>query len=168
MNLFKVIIIFTILTAKASFSFSQSSLEDVFKKYNKGIVPFITVVELASASNDMIILDTREPNEYHISYIKNAIPVGFNHFNINQFIENHSNKEQEIVVYCSIGVRSEIIGEKLQKAGYSNVKNLYGGIFEWKNNNFPVYNLKNKETDSVHAYSKEWSKWLKKGIKVYE
>ena len=72
------------------------------------------------------------------------------------------------MVYCSLGVRSEDIAEQLKKAGYNKVKNLYGGIFEWKNNGFPIYNLENKETDSIHTFSMKWSKWLKKGIKVYD
>jgi len=33
-------------------------------------------------------------------------------------------------VYCSLGIRSEVIAKKLKKAGYTNVFNLYGGIFE--------------------------------------
>ena len=72
------------------------------------------------------------------------------------------------MVYCSVGIRSESIADSIKKAGYYNIENLYGGIFEWKNNNFPVYNSAQKETDSIHTYNKTWSKWLKKGIKVYE
>ena len=77
------------------------------------------------------------------------------------------NKNEAIVVYCSLGIRSETIGETLKASGYTNIKNLYGGIFEWKNKNFKVYNNKQIETDSIHAFSKTWSKWLKNGIKYY-
>ena len=52
--------------------------------------------------------------------------------------------------------------------GFENVRNLYGGIFQWKNQDKPVVDTKGIKTDSVHTYSKAWSKWLKKGIKVYE
>ncbi|MFB9105669.1 rhodanese-like domain-containing protein [Algibacter miyuki] len=78
------------------------------------------------------------------------------------------NKDTQIVVYCSLGIRSESIADSLKQAGYTHVENLYGGIFEWKNNNFPVYNSEEKETDSIHTFNKAWSKWLKKGIKIYE
>jgi len=71
-------------------------------------------------------------------------------------------------VYCSLGIRSEDIAEKLKKAGYNNVLNLYGGIFEWKNKDFTVYNSEGTQTEKIHTFSKEWSKWLTKGIKVYE
>lgn len=70
-------------------------------------------------------------------------------------------------MYCSLGIRSEHIAEKLKKRGYTSVYNLYGGIFEWKNKDYKVYDSNEKETDNIHAYSKAWSKWLKKGNKVY-
>jgi predicted sulfurtransferase len=77
-------------------------------------------------------------------------------------------KNANIVVYCSIGVRSEQIGEKLLKLGYKNVYNLYGGIFEYKNSGGKVVNNQNKVTDSIHTFNKTWSAYLTKGIKVYE
>jgi len=52
--------------------------------------------------------------------------------------------------------------------GYKNVYNLYGGIFEYKNNGGKVVDNQNKETDKIHTYNKEWSVYLKKGIKIYE
>ena len=76
-------------------------------------------------------------------------------------------KDASIVIYCSVGVRSEKIGEKLIAAGYTNVKNLYGSIFEWVNEGNAVYNMNGKATNRVHAYSKTWGIWLKKGVKVY-
>ena len=42
-------------------------------------------------------------------------------------------RESTIVVYCSVGYRSEKIAEELDKLGFTNVSNLYGGIFEWIN-----------------------------------
>ena len=56
----------------------------------------------------------------------------------------------------------------INKAGYTNVFNLYGGIFEWKNNDFQVVDTLGKSTEKVHAFNKSWEKWLKKVEKVYE
>lgn len=167
MNSKKLIISLVFLLA-LNLSFSQPSVDDVFKKYTKGTVEIVSVEDLAITSNSVLLLDAREPNEYRVSHLKNALHVGYNKFNIQQIIQQTPNKNQEIVVYCSIGVRSETIGNALKKAGYTNVKNLYGGIFEWKNKNYAVVNLQGRETDSIHAYSKEWGKWLQKGIKIYE
>ncbi|HIC31201.1 MAG TPA: rhodanese-like domain-containing protein, partial [Flavobacteriaceae bacterium] len=77
------------------------------------------------------------------------------------------NKNELIVVYCSIGIRSAKIAQQLKDEGYTNVFNLYGGIFEWKNNNFSVFDLNGQKTKKVHVYNKYWAKWLTKGEKVF-
>ena len=149
------------------FGFSQESLDDLLKQYNKNTVPYISVQELAMPKTEAIILDAREQSEYNVSHLKDALFVGYDHFNLEQTIQKIKNKDQAIVVYCSLGIRSETIANRLKKAGYTNVKNLYGGIFEWRNNDFDVYDSQNKKTDNIHAFSKAWSKWLTKGTKVY-
>lgn len=149
------------------FCFSQKTLSKLLKQHNDKGVPYISVQELAMPSTQAVILDAREPKEFEVSRLKDAICVGYDFFDLKTVTDNIKDKNQPIVVYCSLGIRSETVGEKLKAAGYTNVKNLYGGIFEWKNNGFKVYNSNEKATDSVHAFSKEWSKWLKKGIKIY-
>ncbi|WP_330444537.1 rhodanese-like domain-containing protein [Flavivirga abyssicola] len=138
------------------------------KKYNDNSVPYITHQELSTLDTDVILLDSREFKEYQTSHLKNAIHVGYDHFKIDSIPKKIPNKASQIIVYCSVGIRSESIGDSLKKAGYKNVKNLFGGIFEWKNNDLPIFNAVEKETDSVHTFSLKWSQWLKKGIKVYE
>jgi hypothetical protein len=76
-------------------------------------------------------------------------------------------KSIPLVVYCSVGVLSEDIGEKLEALGYTNVKNLYGGIFEWKNKGYPVIDNNGKDTRKVHAYNKRWGQLLTNAEKVY-
>lgn len=116
-------------------------------------------------NGEYIFLDTRELKEYKISHIKNALHVGYTEFDL-QSIEEVS-KDAPIILYCSIGVRSQEIGEQLKSAGYTRIYNLYGGIFQWVNEGFPVYNEQGK-TNNVHAYSKMWGIWLNKGEKVYD
>ncbi|MFK7782811.1 rhodanese-like domain-containing protein [Psychroserpens sp.] len=161
-------LVFYILCLLSMCSFAQDNLSELLEKYNTKRVPYISVEQLAMPKTNAVILDAREPQEYEISHLKNAIYVGYDNFDINTVINQIPNKEQDIVVYCSLGIRSEIIASKLMKVGYINVKNLYGGIFEWKNKDFSIYNTQKKVTDSVHVFSKEWSKWLTKGIKVHE
>jgi len=146
---------------------AQNNIPQVLKELNKETVPYIKVNDIKDRKN-LVFLDAREPKEYKVSHIQYAIPVGFDHFKPNNVTEIVKDKNVTIVVYCSIGVRSEKIGEKLQKLGYKNVYNLYGGIFEYKNTGGKVVNNQNKVTDSVHAFNKSWSVYLTKGIKVYE
>ena len=124
----------------------------------------IDVSELAAMKN-VTILDAREANEYAISHIKNAINVGYSSFNLDSVA--NLNKGDRIAIYCSIGKRSENIAKKLIEAGFSDVNNLYGGIFEWKNQGLPVYK-DGMKTDQIHAYDKVFGVWLTKGDKVFD
>lgn len=159
------IFIFSIVV---NLGFTQNNLDGLLEKHNTKKVPYMLVQELALSKTNTIILDAREQNEYNISHIKDAIHVGYNHFNIDTTRKKITDKNKPIVVYCSLGIRSEKIAYQLKKGGYKNILNLYGGIFEWKNNNFIVYNSEEKETENIHTYNKNWSIWLKKGIKIYD
>jgi len=148
--------------------FSQKKLSKLLKQENSQSIPYISVEALQNETENITLLDSREKKEFKTSHLKNAICVGYDFFNLDSVQSKLKNKNSKIVVYCSLGIRSEDIAEKLKKAGYTNVYNLYGGIFEWKNNDLEVLNSQEKPTDSIHTFSKVWSKWLKKGIKVYE
>lgn len=112
-----------------------------------------------------VFLDAREKTEFEVSHIKNAIWVGYDDFEMSRV--KSIAKDKKIIIYCSVGYRSEKITEKLTKAGYTTVTNVVGGIFEWKNLGYPVVDNTGKETEKVHAYSKTWGIWLNKGEKVY-
>ncbi len=133
----------------------------------KNSVELVSAKDVASdiKSKDIYLLDTREKPEFKVSHLKDSRWVGYNTFSIKAVADIP--KDAEIVVYCSLGVRSEQIGEKLQNAGYTNVRNLYGGIFEWVFHDQPIVDKKEFTTDKVHTYDKNWSKWLLKGSKVY-
>lgn len=131
-------------------------------------VPFIQPQALFSKlekGNSLVLLDTRNKKEFTVSRIKGARQVGF--MRIKESDLEGIEKSQEIIVYCTVGVRSENFGEKLVENGFTNVHNLYGGIINWVNQGYPVLDNTGKETNKVHVYSKEWGKWLQKGTAVY-
>ncbi|MEM1219176.1 MAG: rhodanese-like domain-containing protein [Bacteroidota bacterium] len=123
-------------------------------------VPVIGVDELYQQKNKPILLDARPQEEFVISHLEGARRIGFRDFNYEALVGIA--KDEEIVVYCSVGYRSEKIGEKLQKMGYSNVKNLYGSLFEWANRGYPLVNAQGESTKEVHTYNARWSQWIQK------
>lgn len=161
---------FIITILITTYGFAQKTLDELLNTYNTRSIPYVSVEELRmrQLNDNVIILDAREIDEYNVSHIQGAKLVGFNNFSSDKISEEIVDKNTPIIVYCSLGIRSEEIGEKLCKAGFTNVKNLYGGIFEWRNKDFPVLDSVEKETDSIHTFSKLWSKWLLKGVKVYK
>ncbi|WP_223170194.1 rhodanese-like domain-containing protein [Maribacter aquimaris] len=137
------------------------------KALNNETIPYIQVSE-AVAKDSLVFLDTRKLEEFKISHLEQALWVGYDQFDAQHLQNAIPNLETPIVVYCSIGVRSEDIGEKLQEMGYTNIQNLYGGIFKWKNSGYPVFDTEGNETEKVHAYNRLWGKLLEKGEKIYE
>jgi len=148
---------------------AQEPLDKLLSKYNSHSIPYISVEELKmqSTNEQVYILDAREKEEFEVSHIKNSIYVGYNTFSAEKVTSKIVDKNVPIVVYCSLGIRSETISEKLKDAGYTNIKNLYGGIFEWVNKGYKVYDSSQNETHKIHAFSKHWAKYLSKGEQVY-
>ena len=121
-------------------------------------VPVIGVEELANIKNEVIIFDAREFREYKISHIEDAKYIGYKKFDANQL--KGIPKDQKIVLYCSIGYRSEKIGERIKQLGFTEVYNLYGSIFEWANKGYQLVDINNKPVKSIHTYNALWSKWV--------
>lgn len=160
--------LFLLFILASTVSFSQKKLDKLLHKWNKRNVPYMSVETLALPNTKAILLDAREEKEFKVSHLKNAICVGYDKFKLKETLSKlPKDKSAKIVVYCSLGIRSETIAHKLIKAGYTNVFNLYGGIFEWKNADFQVVDTLGNTTEKVHTFSKDWSKWLKKGKKIY-
>ncbi|MGX1023734.1 rhodanese-like domain-containing protein [Psychroflexus sp. MBR-150] len=148
--------------------FAQNSIDDAIQKYNSGSVSYIEVETLKTkldAGENIILLDTRTKAEYEVSHLKNAIWVGYDNFEKKNV--KHLDKNTKIIVYCSIGVRSEQIGERLKAMDFNNIRNLHGGIFEWVNRGYPIYK-NNLQTQNVHPYDEFWGKFLERGNKVLE
>jgi sulfur-carrier protein adenylyltransferase/sulfurtransferase len=91
----------------------------------------ITPVELKKkldAGETPLILDVREPNEYQINRIPGStlIPLG-------ELPRRYQElpRDREIVAQCKMGGRSAKAMDFLKTVGFTNVKNLKGGILEW-------------------------------------
>ena len=150
---------------------SQTTIDEVLNKYNDNSVPYINVDTLKKNAQQALILDAREIEEFEVSHLQDAQHIGFKNFNYSMMdklmVDSLVDRDTLIIVYCSIGIRSEIIGKKLISHGFTNVYNLYGGLFEWVNKGGNVF-CQGNITQKVHAYSKKWSRYLTKGFKVYE
>lgn len=120
-------------------------------------VPVMSVETLASSKNEYVVIDVRDKKEYAISHIEGAKHIDWTKIKKKELAIA---KDTKVVLYCSIGYRSEKAGETLQKMGYTQVYNLYGSIFEWANQGFPIVNEEGKETKKIHTYNKKWSKWV--------
>jgi len=121
--------------------------------------PVINVKDAYINKSNFIFLDAREFDEYQVSHISGSRFIGYDNFSISTV--NDLSKESKIIVYCSIGYRSEKIATKLKKEGFKKVYNLYGSIFEWVNEGYEITDKSGSNTNKIHTYNKKWSQWVK-------
>lgn len=142
----------------------ERDIASLLRDYNKLTVPYISVQMLQMEYQEYTVVDTRKKEEYEVSHLPKAIWVG-EKYDEKKFREIP--KDTKIVVYCSVGIRSEDYGEEMLEDGFSKVYNLYGSIFSWKDAGYQVVDQNNQPTEKVHVYGKKWAKYLKTGKKVY-
>jgi len=154
---------------------SQSRLEkihaDILTDYPS--LSHISRADLQSRlnENDVLILDTRPLKEYNVSHIPGALQVD-PHMDATTFQTKFGSqlKDKTLIVYCSVGRRSSILGERLQKtaieAGALSVKNMEGGVFGWHNDGRVLEN-ESGPTASIHPYNVFWGRLInnKSGIR---
>lgn len=160
-------VILCVLSWSTAFASAQRVSDPAYAERLKGLLdedtPALTVAQCATLG-ETVFLDARERPEFDVSHLPGARWVGYDDFELSRV--KGIPKSATIVVYCSVGYRSGKITGRLRKAGYTNVRNLYGGIFEWVNTGLAVEDAKGP-TPRVHAYDKDWGRWLRKGEKVY-
>ena len=75
----------------------------------------------------IVLIDVRELHEHEICHIGGQlIPLDTLELRINEFDPN-----QEIIIYCKIGTRSQKAALTFKKNGFKNVRVLRGGISQW-------------------------------------
>lgn len=96
-------------------------------------MPDITVEELKKKLDNkekFVFIDVREPHEYtEFNLDAQLIPLGTLPLRLNEF-EDHKN--EEIVVHCRSGARSGQARAFMMQAGFTNVRNLLGGVLDWQ------------------------------------
>ena len=119
-------------------SLKLPSIEDVgplnkFKNGNIATADYITAEELhdlINSNKDIYIIDMRNDYEHKIGYFKNSILPPMQNFrdlpNLVEFLEDF--KDKEVITVCTGGVRCEKASGFLLQLGFTNVRQLYGGI----------------------------------------
>lgn len=88
-----------------------------------------TVQELQRDGGDVVYLDVREPNEWNLGHMPNAmhIPRGTLETKVEQMIP----RDRDVVVYCAGGNRSALAADTMRQMGYEKVSSLAGGWRDW-------------------------------------
>lgn len=87
------------------------------------------VLQERLANDEMLfLLDVREPREFEYAHIAGStlIPLSLIPLRLKEL-----DPEQEIIVICHHGMRSQQAAHYLQEHGFKNIVNLKGGIAAW-------------------------------------
>jgi len=84
---------------------------------------------VALAAGGCQLIDVREPVEHAEAHVNGAklIPLGQIESRCSEI-----NPQQPVIVMCQAGKRGQTAADKLRKLGFSDVRNLEGGLLAWK------------------------------------
>lgn len=99
---------------------------------------------LAEPPGKRVVLDVREPEESHLGAFPGAINIPLNQLRTRL---NELPRDQEIAVYCYVGLRSYLAVRILMQHGFSQVKNISGG---YKTLNAVLKEQSLRTTEPVH------------------
>ena len=90
--------------------------------------------EMYETKEDVIVLDTRNEYETRVGLFENAVDLQLDTFRdfpsaIETLPEEY--KDKQIVMYCTGGIRCEKASAVMMKAGFSDVKQLEGGVLDY-------------------------------------
>ncbi len=112
----------------------------------QGSINQVTTTELKNklASDDIVVIDVREPGEYSGGHIADAVnfPRGVLEMKIHMHpkVNNESSPEvametlakEDIYLICRSGARSALATESLKRLGFEKVTSVAGGMAEWE------------------------------------
>src|SRR5438045_2514235 len=110
-----------------------------------------------------VLLDVRTPEEWSVSHL-----LGARRVEPNASAEVASRalpKDTPIVTYCAVGYRSGEMADRLRAAGFTNVRNLEGSIFQWANEHRPLVR-EQERVSQVHPYSTFWGRLLNDDVRA--
>jgi len=103
-----------------------------------GIVKPVDLFEEMFETMPELLLDVRSPEEWEDpGYIEGATHIWIDEFTMNLDMLPED-LDTDIVVYCASGYRGGIVDSMLELMGYTNVRNLAGGIKGWLASDLPV------------------------------
>jgi len=135
----------------------KKSLRHKFTK-----IEWISTSELADWLADKrrpapALLDVRTQEEWSVSHLAGARRVDPNASA--ESVGGGLSKETPIVTYCAVGYRSGEMADRLRAAGFANVRNLDGSIFQWANEHRPLVH-DDERVSTVHPYNPFWGRLL--------
>ncbi len=122
------------------------------------------------ASGDAVLFDVRESREFDAGHLPGAVHVDPAE-SADRFLAEHAAelRGRVPIFYCSVGVRSSILVERLAQAAAAHeplaLYNLRGGIFRWFSEGRPVVDSIGA-VNRIDPYDESWGRFLQRAMKA--
>ncbi len=117
-------------------------LENGFQSYQEAQLPIDVIISISAEEFELdlnykeeCVIDVRQAEKYNEEHVLDAINIPSSE------IENSDklpDKNTPVYLYCNGGYTSMISASILRKKGYTNIKNIYGGIKQLRNTKIPI------------------------------
>ncbi len=91
-----------------------------------------------NTNGDIVLLDVREPWEYEQGHVENAVLMPLIYGTAQLATEAGLDKNEPVYVFCRSGNRSMQASRALVNAGFTDVRNVDGGIIAWTEAGLPL------------------------------
>jgi len=107
----------------------EEALEPIYSGRSNNIsqAELMSLMEDGVIGKEVFLLDIRSQEEWDVSRLQGAQYIGYNEFSIEAV--SHIPQEAAVILYCAVGWRSGRVGNNMQKAGYTNLRDLYGSLW---------------------------------------
>ena len=113
----------------ALFTMDDSTKKEVKVRTVERILPSAFREEFED-NDGRVVLDIRTPDEYEIGRLDGAVNIDYYSADFRDNLDK-LDREKEYLLYCNSGNRSASAIKLMQEMGFTNVKELAGGIQAW-------------------------------------
>ncbi len=86
---------------------------------------------IAARDRSLLILDVRTAEEYAQGHVEGAVHIPYDQLP-QRAAEIEAAKDQDVVLYCRSGRRSELAAETLHEKGFTRLLHLEGDMLAWE------------------------------------
>jgi rhodanese-related sulfurtransferase len=148
---------------------TESGYSKLLDRVYESEFPDVPLIEPETLAGQMrgahppVLIDARTPEEFAVSHLRNAQFVDAAHFTLDDV--DDIDRDRQVVVYCSIGYRSAAVVRRMRQLGFTDVRNLYGGLFLWYNQERPVFRGE-RPVEQIHPYDWLWGQFITRAGKT--
>ncbi len=120
--------------------FKKEERKSISTSFSQPSIIEINEFETLYLSNRGLIIDTRDPFDFQVGHITNAINIPLKNFDKHSGFLKTLKSDTLIITYCDGAQCNSSIefAAKLSLLGFSNVKVFFGGWQEWSSKNLPT------------------------------